>query len=122
MSSSFHLYMKLLPSLKPKKRYVLFQIAGDKAFTADEVKKAVDEALKSFLGDLGLAKASPSFIKERYKNNHFIIKVNHDWVDELKSAVILIKKIKNNPVLLKSIVTSGALQKAADGVDSKARL
>tara|TARA_Y100000310_G_scaffold232565_1_gene235414 strand:- start:57 stop:377 length:321 start_codon:yes stop_codon:yes gene_type:complete len=103
--------MKLLPALKQKKRYVVLEIVSDTNFTLAEIRKEVDNALLLFLGQLGLSKAVPLFIKA--KNNKFIMKVNHKWVDELKSALILIKRIKNKSVIVKSIITSGTLKKAS---------
>ncbi len=103
--------MRLLPSLRLKKRYVLFEILSSEQFSLAEVKKAVDEALLLFLGQWGVAKASPLLISEKYKNNHFILKVHHTAVDEVKSAVILIKSIKNVPVMIRSRRTSGTLKK-----------
>ena len=103
--------MKLLPALKQKKRYVLFEIVSDTTFSLADLKKEVDQALLLFLGQLGLSKAVPMFIKAN--NNKFIIKVNHNWVDELKSALILMKKIKNKSVIVKSIITSGTIKKVS---------
>ena len=105
--------MKLLPSLRQKKRYVVFEIVSDKCFSIGEVQEAVESSLSKFLGDWGLAKASPLFVKEKWSETkqRFVIKVNHTFVDELKSALILNKKIKNTPALIKSIVTSGTLKK-----------
>lgn len=103
--------MKLLPSLKQKKRYVVFEIVSGDNFSAAEIKPEVDTALLSFLGQLGLAKAVPLFIKA--KNNKFIVKVSHQFVDELRAALILIKKIKNKPVIVRSVITSGTIRKAS---------
>lgn len=104
--------MKLLPSLKQKKRYIVFEIIGEK-FNVEEVKTAVEEALLLFLGQLGMAKTAPMFLKEKFKENKFIVKINHKFVDECKSALILIKKIKNKEVMVRSIITSGILKKAS---------
>jgi ribonuclease P/MRP protein subunit POP5 len=103
--------MKLLPSLKQKKRYIIFQIESEEKFSQSDVKSEVEKALLLFLGQLGIAKSSPMFIK--YKDNKFMLKINHKWVDECKSAMILIKKIKNKPIIIKSIVTSGTIKKAS---------
>lgn len=100
--------MKLLPSLKQKKRYVVFEIISEKKFTFSEVKEEVDKTLLLFFGQLGLAKTSPLLIKEKYKNNKFIIKINHQYVDELKAALMLNKKMR-----MKSLITSGTLKKAS---------
>ncbi|HLC90207.1 MAG TPA: Rpp14/Pop5 family protein [Candidatus Nanoarchaeia archaeon] len=108
--------MKLLPSLKQKKRYVLFEIKPmsaekDKMFSFTDVQQEVDHALLLFLGKLGLAKAVPLLVKEQYGENKLTIKVNHQYVDEVKSALLFIKSIKNSPVIVRSITTSGTLKK-----------
>lgn len=107
--------MKLLPSLRQKKRYVVFEIMSDKKCSLSEVQEAVESSLLKFLGELGIAKASPLFLKEKWneQKQRFVVKVNHAFVDELKSALILNKKIKNTPVLIKSIITSGTLKKVS---------
>ncbi len=107
--------MSLLPSLRQKKRYIVFNVNDEKGslqFTIKEVKKEVEDAIVLFIGQLGMSKAAPMFLKEKFRNNHFILKVNHKWVDECKAALSLIKKIKNKPVIVKSIITSGTLKKA----------
>ena len=105
--------MKLLPSLRQKKRYVVFEIISDKKFSLSDVKEAVDSALSLFLGQLGLSRASPSLLKEKFsqEKQRFLIKVDHKHVDEVKAALILNKKIKNTPVVIKSVITSGTLKK-----------
>ena len=103
--------MKLLPSLRQKKRYIVFEIKSETKFSLVDVKKEVEKAWLLFLGQLGMAKSSPLFIK--FKNNKFIVKINHKWVDECISAILLIKKIKNKPVIVRSIVTSGTIKKAS---------
>ncbi len=105
--------MKLLPSLKPKKRYLVFEIISKDKLARDEVQKAVNEALLRFLGEFGVAKAAPIFIKEKYKNNQFMVKISHKYVAEVKAALILIKRIKNVPVIIKSVITSGTIKKAS---------
>jgi len=107
--------MKLRPSLKQKKRYVLFEIQAAKTFSLPEVSEAIESSLARFLGELGLAKSSPILVKEKWdeKKQRFVLKVNHKYLDEVKTAVILNKKIKNTPVLIKSIITSGTLKKVS---------
>ena len=108
--------MTLLPSLRQKKRYILFAVLAEKQFSALEIKEEVEKALHSFLGELGVAKAAPWFVAERFDlpKQQFVLKVEHTFVDEVKSALILIKKIKNTPILLRSIIVSGTLKKIGD--------
>ena len=107
--------MKLLPSLRQKKRYVVFEILSDSKFTWKEIQEEVQRCLQQFLGDLGLSKASPLLITEKF-NPHaqrFILKVNHIYVDEAKAALTLSKKIKNTPLIIRSIMVSGTLKQAS---------
>jgi RNase P/RNase MRP subunit POP5 len=101
--------MKLLPALKQKKRYIVFEI--DKKFSNEVLKQAIMDGLLQFLGEFGVAKAAPLFIKQ--KSNRFILKVAHTAVDEVKAALILIQTIKKTPVVIKSVITSGTIKKAS---------
>lgn len=105
--------MKLLPSLRQKKRYVVFEIISDKKFSSAEVEKEVHQALLAFLGQLGVAKSAPMFLGEQFNKpkQRFLLKINRQYVDEAKAALTLIKKIKNNPVILKSLFVTGIIKK-----------
>lgn len=107
--------MKLMPSLKQRKRYVVFEIVSDKKFSALEVEAEISRAMKDFFGQLGMGKASPLFLKEKFNldRQRFVVKINHKHVDELKAALTLSKSIKNTSVIIKSIITSGTLKKAS---------
>lgn len=104
-----------MPTLRSKKRYIVFEIVADKKFTFTDIKIAVESSWQQFWGDFGKAKASPMLLKEKFNQDtqRFIIKVNNKHVDELKAAMVLNKKIKNTTVILKSIITSGTLKKAS---------
>ncbi|MEK6901493.1 MAG: Rpp14/Pop5 family protein [Nanoarchaeota archaeon] len=105
--------MTLLPTLRQKKRYLAFEIQCSTPISVAEAKEEVNAGLLRFLGELGVAKSSPLFLEEKYKNNQGILKLNHKYVDEGKSALILIKKIKNKPVIIRSLSVSGILKKAS---------
>ena len=111
--------MKLLPALRQKKRYVVFEILADKSFSFIDIKESLEEAMKDFWGQLGLSKAVPMLLKEKFskEKQRFIVKVNNKHVDELISAMILAKKIKNTPVIIKSVIVSGILKKASAYLD-----
>ena len=96
----------LLPSLKEKKRYLIFEvISKDKNYPEKEIK---DSFLKLF-GEVGLSEAGLIFLKNKYKNNRGIIKVNNKNVDRLKASFCILKK-----PIIKSVGVSGTLKKAQD--------
>ncbi len=102
--------MKLLSSLKQKKRYLVFEVISDKKILIGEIEKTVFQALLSFLGELGVSRVSPMFIKGNQQR--FILKVNNKYVKEVQAALILIKTIKNIDVIVKSLTTAGTIKKA----------
>jgi RNase P/RNase MRP subunit POP5 len=103
--------MRLLPSLRQKKRYIVFESSAKFSFTI--MKKAVDAALHDFLGQLGLAKATPQLLREKYSAPRFIIKVSNRYVDECKSALMLITHVGTTKAFIRSVNTSGTLKKAS---------
>lgn len=107
--------MKLQPSLKPKKRYVLFQITNkdNKKFWKREVIDAIEQQLIKCFGVFMFARASPMIVKESFDeaSQKIIIKVSHKFTEELKVAMTLLTDIKETPVEVTSISTSGILKK-----------
>ncbi|MBD3318870.1 ribonuclease P protein component 2 [Candidatus Woesearchaeota archaeon] len=102
----------LLPSLRERKRYVVFEILGS-AISQTLAVRTIVKAARHFMGELGLAGAGLIFIKDKYKNNRGIVRVNHRFVDPLRAALSLIKEVEGKPVIVRSLGTSGILKKAA---------
>tara|TARA_Y100000034_G_scaffold20758_2_gene23825 strand:+ start:10201 stop:10539 length:339 start_codon:yes stop_codon:yes gene_type:complete len=101
----------LLPSLKQKKRYVVFEVISKDKLKYNDIKKEIDSVLISFLGELGYAKAGIMFINQKHKFPYGMIKVNHKFVNELKAGLTLVKKVDGKKVIVKSVVTSGTIKK-----------
>lgn len=102
--------MKLLPSLRQKKRYLVFEIISNSTFTPEEIKQEVYRTLFHFLGEWGLVRVGLIFVK--IAPPRFMLKVNHNIVDEVKAALTLSKKIKNTPLIMKSVIVSGTIKQA----------
>lgn len=107
--------MKLMPTLKQKKRYVAFEIIAGTKFSFPEIKEEMERAMKDFWGSSGISRAGPMILEEKFnfEKQKFLVKVNHKFVDELVSALILSKSIKNKPIIVKSVIVSGTLKKAS---------
>lgn len=73
---------KLKPSMRENRRYLLISGEGD-------IEKLFEQAVLNFLGELGLAEASPILIK-RLKDS-IIVSVKREHVNEVRSAVCLSK-------------------------------
>lgn len=95
--------IKIKPSLLEKDRYLLY-----------EADKPVDEKtlyikMRSFLGDLGLAKANFKFMLKKGKKG--VIRVNSKYVDKVKVGLMLIKDVD-----IKIIKISGLINRVKEAM------
>src|SRR3989344_5596578 len=92
--------IRLLPSLREKKRYIAYKILSEKAINERTAKTAVCSYVMKFLGELNYSKAGIMLVEQ--KNNYGIIKTGHMHVNEVKTALALINEIDNNIVNVRS--------------------
>ena len=95
----------ILSTLKEKKRYVLYEIESKRKMNNQQV---IQEGLKNFIGDLGLAKAGLQFIKS--KNNRGIFQVTNKSLNEVRTGLALIQD-SENPIRIKTLKVSGMINK-----------
>ena len=99
--------LKLLPTLKEKKRYLVYEVS--EAITNH--KEIIDQT-NSLLGIFEGAKAGLQLIVGEGKRG--IIRVTSQYSDKLRFCMALIEKLGNKKVNLKTIYVSGLLNKAKD--------
>ncbi len=99
----------LLPTLKEKKRYLVFEVIAEK-IDKEKVEKLIDEQCIKFMGENGYSKAGIMVLKETWRKNKGIMKVNTKYLDEVKMSLGL---VKGNQVV-NVIGVSGTLNKAKE--------
>jgi len=106
--------MGLLPSLRQKKRYIVFEILAEQKFSFHVIKTEIQNSLQRFLGYEGMAKASPMILAERFneQQKRFMVKISNTSVDQVKAALVFSTHIQNTPIIIRSLITSGTLKKA----------
>jgi len=105
----------VLPSLREKKRYLVFNIVSKKNIKSfSEVSELVWQASLRFLGEIETAKAGIWVLPDKWnpKKQKGIIKVNNNYLDKLKTALALIKNFKKQQIVIKSVSVSGMINKA----------
>jgi len=105
----------LLPSLREKKRYVAYEvISKNKFYDAFHVNKAILDAAKSFLGNIGMARAGIITMSDQWNGDmqRGIIRVNNKHVDDLKASLVFAGNIEGKEAIVRSIGASGILKKA----------
>jgi len=105
----------LLPCLREKKRYLVFQVISKTPIKSPDniIKNIYSEYLK-FQGESGFANAAPMFLEDKYnpKSQKGIIKINNKYINHLKAVLTLVKKIDKQDVIISSTGVSGILKKA----------
>jgi len=108
----------LLPSLKERKRYLVFELMSKTQINDYRaVKDEITSSLASLIGEFGMAKAGIKFIDEKAKENRGMIMLNHDFLDHLRAALALVRSIKGIPAIVRSIGVSGMINKAEGYLD-----
>ena len=101
----------LPPSLREKNRYVVYQVSSQERLNFLEVQRALQEAAMRFMGELGMA-ASGFLMLQEWKHQRGMIKVNHQYVDEVKGSFLFVQEIEGEKVKAESVGVSGILRKA----------
>lgn len=105
----------VLPSLREKKRYLVFEIISKEKITdISLVSNTIWHYSMQFLGQLGVAKAGLIVLDNKWdpELQRGIIKVGHKHVDAVKASLMLADKIDNKDVIFRSLGVSGILNKA----------
>jgi ribonuclease P/MRP protein subunit POP5 len=105
----------LMPCLREKKRYLVFEIIGNESFNnAKYINKAIYTGISEFLGKIESARAGAMVISNKYdlKRQRGLIRVNNKYVDLVKSSLLFVNKINGKKAIFKTLGVSGILKKA----------
>ncbi len=105
----------VLPSLKEKKRYIVFEVIS-KGAVADltGITKAIWQQSLSMMGQEHAAKAGIWVFPDCWDNskNKGIIRVGHKYVDHMKASLAMVSKVEDNEAIVRTIGVSGTMAKA----------
>lgn len=101
----------LLPTLKEKKRYLVYEVLSDKKINSNLSVEILSQ-VKNTLGLFDSAKAGLQNIKYDDKTLKGVMRVNNKEVDKLKTSLAIISSLKDSEVIVRSIGVSGILKKA----------
>ena len=98
-----------MPSMREKKRYLHYEVASEGDCTSEEVKQEIQRAVEQFLGVYGCAQAGIQYIENTAKQG--VIKVNVKQVNQVKTALALIKTMNQSKAMVKTTNVSGMINK-----------
>ncbi len=103
----------ILPSLREKKRYLVYEVIGNKNFTVNEIEKTIKNSYLTSFGEIETGKAGLIFLNKKFdkEKQRGIIKVSNKCLENLRYSLALVKKIKNSKVIIRSVGCSGIINK-----------
>lgn len=103
----------LMPTLREKKRYLVFEVISKQKKQAREVDESIWSSCLDYLGEKGCAEAGIHVLKEKWDGakQMGMVKVNNKYVNDLKTAMAL-----NNKLMIKSLTTTGMIKKAQERI------
>ncbi|MFA5141745.1 MAG: Rpp14/Pop5 family protein [Candidatus Woesearchaeota archaeon] len=106
---------RLLPSLREKKRYLVFRVLSkSKIQSQNNLLSQLKLEISSYFGQLGMSLAGIQLMKELYnpETQSGIIRVSNRFVNQLKTSLMLITQLNESEVIVKSVNVSGMINKA----------
>lgn len=100
----------ILPSLREKKRYLVFEVISERAVQMQDVFRAVYDSLLAVAGEAGVAVAGVFMPSNLYKGQRGVARVSHVSVDLLRAALCRISQVGSVPVIVRSVGVSGSLK------------
>ena len=77
-----------------------------------EVASAIQQACLSFMGVLNVGKAGIMILNNQSSGPFGVIRVAHNYVDEVKASLLHITTFKEKPIAIDVVGVSGILKKA----------
>ncbi len=104
----------LPPTLREKCRYIAYQVVSESKLIFPDLNSAIWNSVLNFLGELDSAKARVWIMKDAYSEEKQtgIIKCAHDYVERVRSALILIQRIGDVRIAIKILGVSGTIKGA----------
>jgi len=104
----------LPPTLRGKKRYIVFEVISEGDFDYKELSRAVWFASLSFLGELGTSACEIKMIKNLYNSREKkgVIRCAHDKLEYVRAALAFVTKVSNMNVIIKVLGVTGTINSA----------
>ena len=105
----------LLPTLREKKRYLVYEVLSRKKIKAfSSVKEAIVQAALSFSGTKGIAHTGLQIMPKWDTQQRGMLRVNRRGVDVTRSSLMFIKTIEGQRVAIRTLGISGIASKAQE--------
>jgi ribonuclease P/MRP protein subunit POP5 len=109
----------LPPTLRPKKRYIAFEVISESPIPRDELIRDIFSAASQLLGDVGASECAIRLLA--FENTNGVIRCASNRTENTRAVLATITNVKGNRVLLHVLGVSGtvlgATKKYLEGAD-----
>jgi len=104
----------LPPSLRTQKRYLVFEIISENQIEYGNLITSIWDSAINFLGEILSSRAGIWIIQNLYdeKTQKGIIRCNHEFVEEVRTALSLIHVIGETKAIVKILGVTGTIKSA----------
>lgn len=113
--------IKTKPSLRDKKRYVVYEIISETKIDQQAIKQEIQKTYKRLFGEIDFVIANIRFFSKYSTENKGIIEVERNHLEKLKVVFGWIKEIKNKKIIIRSALVSGTIKKCKMFISSEAQ-
>lgn len=100
----------LLPTLREKRRYLVFEIVGRTDVSIKSVYGAIRKSFVSLYGSMGLSDAHMRLMRDAKTRG--MIRVTHESLDKLRFSLAMVTEFDARPLIIRSVGVSGMIKRA----------
>lgn len=109
----------LQSSLRESNRYIGFEvISKEKVSNFSTVRDSIENSYRNLFGDISMAESGLMAVKNAWNegSQRGVIKVERKFADNVKAGLAMISEIKGQNVILRSLTTSGMINKVKKNI------
>lgn len=108
--------MKLNPSMREKRRYLVFEAIAKTPVPYETAIEAFSKQAASFMGTAAFAKSGFRQLPKMWspEKQRGMVRIQRKYVEPIRASLCLIKKIGRQQVIMRSVGISGMINKATE--------
>jgi RNase P/RNase MRP subunit POP5 len=99
-----------MPVRNVRRRYLAFHLNSEIEISVEKLYSMLKENISNLYGIKGLVDANLKLIEYESDSKTGILRCNHDFLRQLRTAIVFIKKIDSKPVSINITRTSGTIK------------
>lgn len=104
--------LKPFPSMREKRRYIIFKVHSEEKLNYPNVRNAVYNSVGNWLGEKEMARANVHIIKNLWdsKGQTGFVRCSHKFVDDVRVGLSLIHQVGDSRVIFHTLAVAGTIK------------